>query len=97
MLLLLNANLTLQCALAVGVSDISPSTVGRYLSGKNIPYRTPSNKKMNKKIEKEIIELFRNGYSLSDISQKYDISDTTVRGTIDKYKNIENYYEELAV
>ena len=76
---------------------ISPSTVGRYLSGQNIPYRTPGNKKMNDKIEKEIIELYRSGYSLPEISQKYDISDTTVRGTIDKYKNIENYYEELAV
>lgn len=76
---------------------ISPSTVGRYLNGQNIPYRIPGNKKMNDKIEKEIIELYRNGCSLPEISRKYDMSNTTIRGTIDKYKNIENYYEELAI
>lgn len=52
---------------------------------------------MNDKIEKEIIELYRNGCSLPEISRKYDMSNTTIRGTIDKYKNIENYYEELAI
>lgn len=76
--------------------NISPSTVGRYLSGENVPYRKPSNKKINNIIEKEIIDLYRNGYSLSDISQKYNFSDTTARYVIDKYKNIDNYYEELA-
>lgn len=77
--------------------NISPSTVGRYLSGENIPYRKPSNKKVNNLIEKEIIDLYRSGCSLSDISQKYNLSNTTARYVIDKYKNIDNYYEELAM
>lgn len=76
---------------------ISPSTVGRYLSGQNIPYRAPSNKKVNNIIEKEIIDLYRDGHSSTDIAQKYDMSRTTVKYVIDKYKNINNYYEGLVV
>lgn len=74
---------------------ISPSTVERYLSGQNNPYTQPSNKKIDKNKELEIIDFYRNGESIIDISKKYKVSCTTIRTVIDKYKNIENYYEEL--
>lgn len=49
------------------------------------------NKKVTEQISLEIYKLYINGVKTKDIAEKYNITYTTVKYEINKYKNIENY------
>lgn len=69
------------------ILNISPSTVGRYLTNENNPYRELPYKKVTKSVEKEIISLyFSKNMTIKEISKLLKITDTTVRDYINKYK-----------
>lgn len=63
---------------------ISPSTVGRYLSGSNNPYKDPPTKKVTKEVLSEISTLYKMGISNKEIAKKLSISKTTVDFYINK-------------
>lgn len=69
------------------ILKISPSTVSRYLNRETNPYNELPFKKITKKIENEIIDLYFNKNMTSkEIAEIYNISDTTIMSFINHYK-----------
>ena len=69
------------------ILKISPSTVQRYLTKENNPYKELPFKKVTSKIENEIIDFYYNkNKTVNEIATILDITDTTVRDYINKYK-----------
>lgn len=67
--------------------NISPSTVERYLSGKNNPYKDLPFKKVTKNIQNNIINLYFNKHKTStEIGDIYNISHSTIMSFINNYK-----------
>lgn len=69
------------------ILNISPSTVGRYLSGRNNPYDDLPFKKITEEVREEILKLyFEKNKTFVEISEILKISRTVISGFIFKYK-----------
>lgn len=69
------------------ILKISPSTVQRYLTGENNPYKELPFKKVKNNIKDEIIDMYFNkNISSADIGKKYQISRASIMSFINNYK-----------
>ena len=67
--------------------NISGSTVKRYLTGENNPYKELPYKKITEDIKNDIIKLYFNeNNTFSKIAEKYNVSTNTISTVINNYK-----------